>query len=217
MKQYRSLAIFSLVALLLVSYNFMSAQWSAPTAVAPGDNTAAPINVGSVTQAKSGNLMANIMAAATSTWSPEYCDELGVNCWDPSTGAPGGGGGDDTITVGGRCFQPVYVVTCNWNWSGDGNDNSTYTGPLYTTPAQICAAANRSYQYHTTALGECLPDGWSKTAWVRVGATNNYTRTVTCVEGATGSTLPDDNCPAPKPADTCTALGIASGGSSCPA
>ncbi len=77
---------------LLTGYNFMSAQWSAPTAAAPGDNTAAPINVGSVTQVKSGNLMANIMAAATSTWSPEYCDELGNNCWDPGTGAPGGGG-----------------------------------------------------------------------------------------------------------------------------
>jgi hypothetical protein len=53
--------------------------------VAPGDNTAAPINVGSVTQAKSGNLMANIMAAATSTWSPEYCDEMGNNCWEPGS------------------------------------------------------------------------------------------------------------------------------------
>ena len=93
MKQYRSLAIFSLVALLFVSYNFMSAQWAAPTAVAPGDNTPAPINVGATTQAKTGNFMANIVAAATSTWSPRYCDELGANCWDPSTGVPGGGGG----------------------------------------------------------------------------------------------------------------------------
>lgn len=43
----------------------MSAQWTAPTAAAPGDNTAAPINVGTTTQAKSGNLAANILAATT--------------------------------------------------------------------------------------------------------------------------------------------------------
>ncbi|MFN3693174.1 MAG: hypothetical protein ACK4SL_03725 [Candidatus Paceibacteria bacterium] len=76
---------------LLTGYNFMSAQWSAPTATAPNDNTPTPINVGATTQAKTGNFMANIVAAATSAWSPQYCDETGNNCWDPSTGAPGGG------------------------------------------------------------------------------------------------------------------------------
>jgi hypothetical protein len=78
---------------LLTGYNFMNAQWSAAPASAPANNTPAPINVGPTTQTKSGNLMANIVAAATSTWSPRYCDELGANCWDPSSGAPGGGAG----------------------------------------------------------------------------------------------------------------------------
>ncbi len=66
---------------LLTGYNFMSAQWSAAPSPAPGNNTPAPINVGPATQAKSGNLMANILAAATSTWSPRYCDALGENCF----------------------------------------------------------------------------------------------------------------------------------------
>ena len=50
---------------LLAGYNFMQADWSAPTATAPADNTAAPVNIGSTTQAKSGNLAANIFAATT--------------------------------------------------------------------------------------------------------------------------------------------------------
>jgi hypothetical protein len=77
---------------LLVGYNFMFAGWSAPTDTPPGNNTEAPLDTGATTQDKSGNLMANIMAAATSTWSPEYCDELGSNCWDPATSTPSGTG-----------------------------------------------------------------------------------------------------------------------------
>ncbi len=66
---------------LLTGYNFMSAQWSAPTAAAPGDNTEAPVNVGSTTQAKSGSLAANIFAATTEMRSNRYCDALGGNCF----------------------------------------------------------------------------------------------------------------------------------------
>ena len=65
---------------LLAGYNFMQADWSAPTATAPGDNTAAPVNIGSTTQAKSGNLAANIFAATTEMRSDRYCDALGNNC-----------------------------------------------------------------------------------------------------------------------------------------
>jgi Thrombospondin type 1 domain len=211
MKQYRALAIFSLVALLLVSYNFMSAQWTAAPSPAPGNNTPAPINVGPTTQAKSGNLMANVIAAATSTWSPEYCDELGANCWDPSTGAPGGGGGDDTITIGGQCFEPAWAVTCNWNWSGDGNDNSTYIAPFYLNPTtQVCATYNRSYQYHNLVLAECTSNSgpvtysWSVSAWNACYASQTCTtsgsqsRTVTCRD-SNGFIAPDSSCSGPKP------------------
>jgi hypothetical protein len=77
---------------LLLGYNFMNAQWSAPTATAPGNNTLGPLDTSSSTQPKSGNFMANIVAAATSTWSPRYCNQLGGNCWDPAASTPGGTG-----------------------------------------------------------------------------------------------------------------------------
>ncbi len=225
MKQYRSLVILSLVAVLFVGYNFMSAQWTAAPSPAPGNNTPAPINVGSVTQAKSGNFMANIIAAATSTWSPQYCDELGQNCWDPATGAPGGGGGD-TITVGGQCFEPAWAVTCNWNWSGDGNDNSTYIVPFHLNPVtQGCLNANRTYQYHTIILAECAAEptySWSIGAYACNASTPPHcgttygqnVRTVTCRDQY-GSTVDDSYCPAPKPATTGTNCSRTSNGSSC--
>jgi hypothetical protein len=154
MKQYRSLIIFSLVAVFLVSYNFMSAQWTNAPAAAPSNNTPTPVNVGPTLQTKSGNFMANIMSAVTSTWSPQYCDELGANCWDPSTGAPGSNS-TSTITVDGQCFEPAWAVTCNWNWSGSGNDNSTYIVPITAAPGSVCAPMGRTYQYHSMILAEC--------------------------------------------------------------
>lgn len=215
MKSYQSLLILSLVAIMLVSYNFMNAQWSAAPSNAPSNNTPAPINVGSTTQQKSGNFMANIVAAATSTRSPRYCDELGNNCWDPSTGAPGGTNSSTTITVGGRCFEPAWAVTCNWNWSGDGNDNSTYIAPFYLNPStQVCPTYNRSYQYHNLVLAECTSTSGPVTySWVvsaygscqptsmfnTCSTTGTQSRTVVCRD-SNGYNAPDSSCPAPKPA-----------------
>lgn len=211
--EHKRVVFLGIIVFGLLGYNFMSAQWAAPTAVAPGDNTPAPINVGATTQAKTGNFMANIVAAATSTWSPRYCDELGANCWDPSTGVPGGGGGDDTIIVGGQCFEPAWAVTCNWNWSGDGNDNSTYIVPLYLNPqTQGCLNANRTYQYHTMILAQCADSGpvtyeWVIAAWGSCTAsfmnacstTGTQARSVVCRD-SNGYTAPDSSCPSPKPA-----------------
>ncbi len=79
-----SLLSLGVLMAILVGYNFMSAQvWTAPTSTPPNANVLPPINTGGQMQAKSGNFMANIVAAATSTWSPNYCDELGQNCFDP--------------------------------------------------------------------------------------------------------------------------------------
>ena len=56
MKPYKSLTILSVSLTILLSYNFMSAAWSNPTATAPASNTDAPINVGSTAQTKAGTL-----------------------------------------------------------------------------------------------------------------------------------------------------------------
>lgn len=59
----------------------MSAQtWTAPTASAPNNNTFAPINVGTTTQAKTGNFSSPISQATNQVWSNQYCDKFGGNC-----------------------------------------------------------------------------------------------------------------------------------------
>lgn len=226
MKNAITIAPLAICLFLLLGYNFMSAQWTAPSGTPPSNNTAAPINVGSTTQAKVGNFMANIVAAATSTWSPRYCDELGANCWDPSTGVPGGGGGDDTITVGGQCFEPAWAVTCNWNWSGDGNDDSTYIVPISVNPVTDgCRSSNRTYRAHWMILAQCAADPvytWSVGAYSCNAATPAHcqtttgtnVRTVTC-QNQYGQVVADSNCTAPKPATNGTSCYRTSNGSSC--
>lgn len=142
----------------------MSAQWSAPTAVAPGDNTAAPINVGSVTQAKSGNLMANIMAAATSTWSPEYCDELGNNCVDSSD--LGGGGG---VGIGyGQTWKVVARTSGVWYVNGTGQPimvfhKNIWDGTIVDVGVSTTTYVTMNYQDYDSDLDNgstiIIPDG----------------------------------------------------------
>ncbi len=80
---YRSLTLLSVAVFALLSYNFMSASWTAPTGIPPANNTEAPINVSATTQAKVGNLSANIFAAVSQMRSNLYCDALGNNCFAP--------------------------------------------------------------------------------------------------------------------------------------
>jgi hypothetical protein len=138
---------------LLLGYNYIAANWTGPGGTPPANNAAVPINVSSTTQTKLGNFVANIMAGSDHMRSPRYCDANGNNCWDPTTGLPGAGVG--TVTVGGQCFAPSWAVTCNWNWSGDGNDNSTYIRPISMDPGSVCASVGRSYQYHSMILARC--------------------------------------------------------------
>ncbi len=145
----------------LLAYNFINAQWAGPTATPPNNNTPAPINIGGTYQAKLGDLGAVRMRAG------EYCDENGENCFT-SDQVGGGGGGGSTVTVGGKCFEPAYLVTCNWNWSGDGNDNGEYI--TYASPEAKCAEVGRSHIKHSIILAQCQSSytytyTWTTSAW----------------------------------------------------
>lgn len=61
------------------------------------------------------------------------------------------------IVVGGICFRPTRLVVCNWNWSGSGNDDSTYVVPMSQNGAAFCASVGRTYQREHIVLGQC-PD-----------------------------------------------------------
>lgn len=85
MKSTVSLLSLTICLCLLVGYNFMSASWTTAPANPPANNVDAPINIGATTQTKNGNLIANTLAAATSTWSPRYCNALGSHCMTNSS------------------------------------------------------------------------------------------------------------------------------------
>ncbi|MES2749077.1 MAG: hypothetical protein V4606_01665 [Patescibacteria group bacterium] len=86
-KQLLQVFPLAIIVIGLLSYNFMSAQWAAPTATAPNNNTLAPINTGisvATIQSAQGYLIFNRFAAANAVWSPQYCDATGDNCFTPS-------------------------------------------------------------------------------------------------------------------------------------
>ena len=87
-KSFSQLAPLVLIVVCLLSYNYMSAQWSGPTAAPPGSNKPAPINVGTSTdsiQTGTGSVLFNRFSASTAVWSPLYCDAVGGNCFNPAS------------------------------------------------------------------------------------------------------------------------------------
>ncbi len=92
MRSEASLALLLVSLVTLVGFHSLSANWTPPTATPPNDNVAPAVNTGSATQNKTGNFMANIVAASASMRAPSYCDAFGNNCWTPSSGGSYGGG-----------------------------------------------------------------------------------------------------------------------------
>ena len=76
----RSVTVIVVSAVLLGSYTFIRAAWMPPTDTPPNGNVEAPLNIGTATQYKEGNLVTNITAALTEVRSNSYCNALGNNC-----------------------------------------------------------------------------------------------------------------------------------------
>lgn len=147
----------------LFAYNFMSAQWTGPGQNPPQLNTPAPVNIGGIYQAKTGDLGAVRMRAGS------YCNADGTICTTADE-LGGGGGGGNTITVGGRCFEPALMVTCMWNWSGDGNDQSNFITYNLSNPQSACSGSHSSYYRHSMILAQCQAAivytyAWQTGAW----------------------------------------------------
>jgi hypothetical protein len=131
-----------------------------------------------------------------------YCDRSGDNCIVPDP---------EKIIVGGKCFQPANLVVCNWNWSGDGNDDSTFVD-YGSDPVAACGG--RTYVRHHAMLAGCaadtyywLPGSWTQQSSVACrieGSKVTDVRQVLCMNGV-GASVPETNCIAgAKPATTRT-------------
>lgn len=130
--------IFALVLILasLVAGDALFA-WTAPTAIPPASNVAAPVHTGSAAQTKLGllgafELMTNratvgadptpeanlLLDVNGRVGASEYCDQNGLNC----TTTLGGGGGSVSLTGGlGITLSPTTITN-----TGTISANTTY-------------------------------------------------------------------------------------------
>lgn len=75
-----TLVVISCATFTLVRASYDENYWFPPTGAPSDYNVLAPISTSTQTQAKEGNLMANIFAAVSQMRSSWYCDALGNNC-----------------------------------------------------------------------------------------------------------------------------------------
>ena len=108
------------VIFTIASYGFMYA-WVAPISVPTNNNAEAPVDTGTVTQTKDGNLAVNTLAAVTEVRSNRYCDALGNNC----------GSGHDTSSV--IVDAGTADVSMNINYGYE--TTITFNKPFTSTPA----------------------------------------------------------------------------------
>ena len=133
-----------LVALLSVTF---AAAWTGPTAAPPGNNVAAPINVGNVDQVKNGGLGLNSLAVfgnsllGGSTGSNAYLN------FGPTSGTNGYGIRDTAGTLEFKnlngswaSLQSTIFTLCGSGACGGGDGSSSYirrTNAAWTTPATV--------------------------------------------------------------------------------
>ena len=153
----------TIVTLGLLAYSFMSAQWAGPTAIPPGSNVSAPINVSANYQAKPGDLGAVRMRAG------EYCNADGTVCTSDVSGGGGSLGVNQTWQnfTGRRSTNVWYQNTTSnpimvyvWVSPGDGflyaNTTNSDTGAV-----QIAGPDNDSGT-RDNLFGVIPPGHWYK-------------------------------------------------------
>lgn len=82
---FSSYILAIIVGCLMVSVYLQSVRAQSPTAAPPQNNLSAPINVGTTTQVKPGDLVLSTLAAFNQVRSNRYCDALGNNCGTGTT------------------------------------------------------------------------------------------------------------------------------------
>ena len=139
---FPSSLFIAIAAVMLVGFHSLSASWTPPIATPPGSNVAAPVNIGSTTQVKVGNLGGAIVAATNEIRSDRYCDALGNNCFGVGS------------TSGGwvAANQEIYNGTITGSGTGDTGgadlDLSAIVGARETlVQLQVTTSANTTNSF----------------------------------------------------------------------
>lgn len=162
MRNIHSLVPLSILAILLVSFNSLSASWTPSTGVPPTSNVPAPLNIGTTTQAKAGNLTAAILGATTEMRSNRYCDALGNNCTSLGGGMFGGGFGSpggsvpvgSVFHVAGSVAPTGYLIA-----NGQAVSRATYA-TLFAVIGTTYGAGDGSTTFNLPDLRGEFIRGW---------------------------------------------------------
>jgi hypothetical protein len=134
----------TLAFILALAANFAYGQWSNPPAAAPGGNIQAPVNVGSSNQIKSGDITAWRQKAGAQMWSPQYCDQNGLNCF---TSASVSATPPSSVPT-----PPVCTGSSALQWNGTNWSCSTE----FLANGNSCAEKYVSARYGTIRPGDHL-------------------------------------------------------------
>ncbi len=117
MKSYTSIITLSLALLILVGYNFISAQsWTAPTGTPPANNAAAPVNIGTTAQDKNGTFTANKLGVISSYPVLEMIDATaGQKDWRAAVESDG-----NSFVI--RADRNQTLVDGAISWTDNGNN-----------------------------------------------------------------------------------------------
>ncbi len=212
-KQIGLLTIALTIALVA---NFAYGQWANPTAAPTGNNATAPINIGGDYQLKAGNLGAIDLLAGDRVRSDLYCDFDGNNCIDiadvntgtsTGTNTPSGtaspaqwvDGADlgsnsnfEQICPAGEVLVGLRIQTihgcpgsCSYN-TGPTRKIDMLCAPIAATVGNYPATNNYAWR---VAIGGC------SARYQSCGnSSGTRTRTVTCQDTVSNTTVADSNC-----------------------
>ena len=230
-KKHLHIAVLSLVLVGLVGYGVAQAYpegpWFPPAGPPPTRNVAAPVNLSTSTQTKNGDILVDQLVAFTDIRSPKYCDLKGENCLSTSTSLSQftmyateknfNGAVNDN---GGQCScRPGDVLTgCSGYQSKDDDVKaemvngkmqcSSQSGsPTCTCMTQTSAAHTYAWNYNEWP-DSCVPPAGACSSGGLIKVT--MTRTVTCQDVITGSTVADSFCSGvtkPVTSEQCYAAG----------
>ena len=232
-KQLIALVPLSLLLVGLVGYNFMSADWTNPTAVAPAENVSAPINIGSVYQAKLGDLGAVRMRAG------EYCDASGLICFDAvdvvggSTTTGSTLGYSTSLTYSGTAAADTNIpatASCALTGMNTGGCDSgvscgiSVSGDSWQVDQRQYGDCDRGSSCTYTCIGLKDPItytySWAVSNWTACHASQTCTtngsqsRTASCMR-SDGTQAPESYCTSPKPSPLSQSCVAQSRGSDC--